>query len=354
MSLQDKIKELLPGWLNQPSLDGDVVLSCRIRLARNLREIPFPHYAGEKQLEEVNNQIKNVLELPDSEFKDYSLVRIDGLGQLDRILLVEKYLVSPDLINKPAHRGVVIKNDETAAIMINEEDHLRIQTIFPGLQLEKAWNLANKIDDSLEAHLNFAFDEEKGYLTTCPTNAGTGLRASVMLHLPALAMVDQVKKVLSVLPHVGLNVRGIYGEGTDPLGNIYQISNQVALGLSEEDLIGKLVSVTRQVIDQERSAREALLTNDSRLPLENRVNRAFGLLTHARLVSSEETIRLFNDVLLGAQLNLIPEVKEESIRELLFLNRPAILQHLIGKELTPGERDYYRAAVVRDHLKKRA
>ena len=350
MNLQGKIKDALPGWLNEPTPDGDVVLSSRIRLARNLRQLSFPHYAGEKQLEEVISQVNSVLKSSARLLPDYVLKRMDGLGQLDRVLLVEQYLVSLDLINNPAHRGVVLNKEQTVSIMLNEEDHLRIQSIFSGLQLKEAWELGMQIDDQLESQLDYAFNEEKGYLTTCPTNVGTGLRASVMIHLPALDIVDQVKRVLSVLPHVGLNVRGIYGEGTDPSGNLYQISNQVTLGLSEEEIISKLVSVTKQVIDQERSAREALLANESRLQLENRVNRAFGILTHARLLSSEETINLINDVLMGAELNMIPGIKVQTVKELLFLNRPAILQHLIGQELTPGERDYYRAAVIREHL----
>lgn len=349
MALKDQIKGLLPGWLKEPSPDGDIVFSSRVRLARNINQLSFPYYAGEIQLEEVIDQVGVAIKSP-GQLQNCVLKRLDEMTQLDRVLLVEKYLVSLDLIKNPAHRGVVLNQDQTVSIMLNEEDHLRIQSIYSGLQLKKAWESATQIDDRLETKLGYAFDEEKGYLTTCPTNVGTGLRVSVLVHLPALKMVDQVKKVLAVLPHVGLNVRGAYGEGTDSSGNLYQISNQVTLGLSEEEIISKIVSVTKQVIDQERSARDALLANQSRLQLENRVNRAYGLLTHSRLIPSEEAVKLLSDVLLGASLNLISKVEVQVVKELLFLIRPAMLQHLIGKELSPGERDHYRAAVIREHL----
>ncbi len=349
MSLDAQIKRLLPGWLKEPAPDGDIVFSSRVRLARNLNHLSFPYHAGEIQLEEVIDQVGAALKSA-GHFKNYTLHRLDEMTQHDRMVLVEKYLVSLDLLKNPAHRGVVLNQDETVSIMLNEEDHLRIQGIYPGLQLNKAWESAEQIDRLLEAKLDFAFDEERGYLTTCPTNVGTGLRASVLVHLPALKMVGQVKKVLAVLPSIGLNVRGAYGEGTDSAGDLYQISNQVTLGLSEEEIVGKIVSVTKQVIDQERAAREALLANDSRLQLEDRVNRAYGLLTHSRLISSEETIKLLSDVLMGAALNLIPKADGQVVKELFFLIRPAILQKLIGRELTPGERDHYRAAMVREHL----
>lgn len=346
MDLQNKIKQLLPGWLQGPASDDDVVVSSRVRLARNLARYSFPHQAGEKELEAVIGEVESALKKT-----GFSLERLDGMGQSDRLLLVEQYLVSRDLLKNPSHRGVMVNRERNLAIMLNEEDHLRIQSILPGSQLKEAWVAGNRVDDLLEAELEYAFSEKIGYLTTCPTNVGTGLRASVMLHLPALQMVNQVKKVLSVLPHVGLSVRGVYGEGTESVGNLYQISNQVTLGLSEEEIIGKILSVTKQVIDQERSAREALLANDSRLQLEDRVHRAYGLMREARLLSSEEALTLWNNVLLGVELNLISGLTVEQVKELFFLVRPAILQHLIGKDLTPEERDYYRAAVVREHLR---
>lgn len=346
MDLKKRMKDLLPGWLHGPAPEGDVVVSSRIRLARNLQGYSFPHQADERALEAVITKVENALKKT-----GFTLKRLDGMAQGERLLLVEQYLISPDLLKNPSHRGVMLNQDQTVAIMLNEEDHIRIQSILPGLALHEAWAAANHIDDVLEAKVDYAFAEKVGYLTTCPTNVGTGLRASVMLHLPALHMVDQVKKVLSVLPHVGFSVRGIYGEGTESTGNLYQISNQVTLGLSEDEIIGKIISVTKQVIDQERSAREALLAKESRLQLEDRVYRAYGVLSEARLISSEEAFRLWDNVLLGVNLGLIPEVSAEQINELFFLIRPAILQHLVGKDLAPHERDYYRAEIIRKHLK---
>ena len=344
MKRAKEIKDLLPGWLQESAPEEDVVVSSRIRLARNLVQFSFPHQAGEKELEAVIKDVDAVLKK-----NNFTLKRLEEMGQRARMLLVEEYLVSPDLVKNPSHRGVALNPEQTVAIMLNEEDHLRIQSILPGLRLNDAW-AGNQVDDLLEAELEYAFTEKSGYLTTCPTNVGTGLRASVMLHLPALQIVDQVKRVLSVLPQVGLSVRGIYGEGTEALANIYQISNQVTLGLSEEEVIGKIVSVTKQVIEQERSAREALLSADSRLQLEDQVHRAFGLLSQARLLSSEEALKLWNNVLLGVELELISGVSIHQMKELFFLMRPAILQQLVGKDLGPNERDYYRAMVIREHF----
>ncbi|HHU51061.1 MAG TPA: protein arginine kinase [Firmicutes bacterium] len=356
MSLQDKKAQLIPAWIRSSGPEGEVVLSSRIRLARNLKNIPFPHYAGEKALENVLDQVEKAIALSSNKKNiralnhRLKLTRLDSLSQLERLVLVEKHLVSPNLINHPAHRGVVTNDDETLAVMVNEEDHIRIQILTPGLELEGAWETANEIDDFFEASLEYAFDETRGFLTSCPTNLGTGLRASVMVHLPGLVMVDQAKKVLSALPQVGLNVRGIYGEGTESKGNLFQISNQVTLGHSESDLISNLLSLTKQVIDQEKAVREGLI-KESKVQMENKVYRAYGILTQARIISSDEAMRLLSDVLLGIECGLITDVPAKKVKELILLIRIAILQQLIGREMTAEERDYYRAVVIRDHLK---
>lgn len=350
MDLVEKINRLLPGWIKENRPEGGIVFSSRIRLARNLRDIPFPHHAGERKLEEVIGLVGDAVKKPAPDKSRLRLVRLDALDQLERMVLLEKHLISPNLVENPAHRGVVLRDDECLAIMINEEDHLRIQAMLAGLQLDKAWELADKIDDYLEASLDYAFDEKRGYLTACPTNAGTGLRVSVMVHLPALGMVDQVKKVLGALTHMGLNVRGVYGEGTESVGNLFQISNQVTLGYSEEELLGKVASLTKQVVEQEKAAREALL-NESRMQLENKVYRAYGLLTQSRLLTSHEAMLLLSDLLLGVETGLVPAVRPQAVKELFLLIRVAILQQLIGRELQPEERDYYRAMVIREHLK---
>lgn len=346
MSIRDKMLKILPEWARTSGDDGDIVLSSRIRLARNIRSYPFPHYASESQLDEIVKLTERAM--PKS--KGFRLIKLEELSPVERMVLVEKHLVSPQHVAHPAHRGVLLRDDEAVSIMVNEEDHLRIQSIFPGFKMEEAWELASTVDDDMESVLDIAFDENHGYLTACPTNVGTGLRASVMLHLPALVLVDQVKKILAALSHLGLNVRGLYGEGTEAHGNLFQISNQVTLGHREEDLIGKLISATRQVVDKERSAREMLL-KENRVQLEDRLCRAYGILTQARLISSEEALRLLSDVRLGADVGVIPNANAQAVRELFLLTRGAILQSIIGKDMGAGERDFYRASVIREHLK---
>lgn len=341
---------ILPVWVKKPNDSDDVVISSRIRLARNLKGISFPNYADEKQLSTVNEEVLRALRVKTSIGPLHPL-QIEELSPADRLVLVEKHLCSPQFIEQPHLRMLVVNQEQTISIMVNEEDHLRIQTITSGFSLEEALSMANQVDDYLEQSLEYCFDECCGYLTTCPTNVGTGIRASVMLHLPALGMVDQLKKVLPALTHIGINIRGFYGEGTESVGDIYQISNQVTLGQSEEDLTNNLKSVCRQVIEQERSVREALL-KESKLQLEDRLCRSYGLLSNARIISSQEALKLLSDVKLGADLGIIPNVNGQIITELMFLTRASLIQRLIGKEVSPAERDVYRAKIIRERLQK--
>ncbi|HEX2953161.1 MAG TPA: protein arginine kinase [Bacillota bacterium] len=347
----EKMLKALPEWARSEGDNGDIVLSSRIRLARNIRNYPFPHRASESQLEAIVSEAEAAVDHIAPDKGKFVTIRLDSLVPLERLVFVEKHLISRDFLEHPEHRAILLNEDETASIMVNEEDQLRIQSILAGFKLEQAWDMASKLDDDLEDSLDYAFDEYRGYLTACPTNVGTGLRASVMLHLPALVMTDQAKKVLATLTHLGLNVRGLYGEGTEALGNLFQISNQVTLGYTEEDLIAKLVSAARQVVEQERGTRDILM-KESRLQLEDRLCRAYGILTQARVVPSEEALRLLSDIRLGADLELIPNLDAQAVRELFLLIRAAFLQTIIGKELAPAERDYYRAMVIRDHLKR--
>ena len=335
-------------WIGKASESDDVVISSRIRLARNLKGISFPNYADEKQLATVNEEILKALGVK-TNIGPLHPLQIEELTPADRLVLVEKHLCSPQFIEQPHLRMLVVNEEQTISIMVNEEDHLRIQTITPGFSLEEALSLANQVDDYLEQSLEYCFDECYGYLTTCPTNVGTGIRASVMLHLPALAMVDQLKKVFPALTHIGINIRGFYGEGTESLGDIYQISNQVTLGQSEEDLTNNLKSVCRQVIEQERSVREALL-KESKIQLEDRLCRSYGLLANARIISSQEALRLLSDVKLGVELGILPGINDRTVMELMFLTRASLIQKLIGKEVSPAERDVYRAKIIRERL----
>ena len=243
----------------------------------------------------------------------------------------------------------MLRDDEVISIMVNEEDHFRIQCLLPGLQLEKAWQEASRYDDFLESQVDYAFHEEKGYLTACPTNVGTGLRASVMLYLPALVITQQINRILAAVNQVGLAVRGLYGEGTEITGNLLQISNQITLGQSEEEIWHNLYSVTRQLINQEKNAREHLL-NEGREKLADRAGRAFGLLKYSRLIDSNEAMQLISDVRLGVDLGLITNVPVKVLNELLVLTRPGCLQYLKGRTLTAYERDLERAVQIQKYL----
>jgi protein arginine kinase len=346
---RETIDDLLPDWVKSEGEAGDVVISSRVRLARNLKGFPFPNYADEQKLAQINAAIKAAVQ--NKAPFDLQLVPLEELAPNERLVLVEKHLCSPQFIENPHLRLLLINKEQTVSIMVNEEDHLRIQTITPGNSLDQALELANQVDDYLESTLDYCFDECYGYLTACPTNVGTGIRASLMLHLPGLAMVDQIKRVLTSLTHVGMNIRGLYGEGSESLGNIFQISNQVTLGHSEEELTCNLKSICRQVIEQERNVREALF-KDSKLQLEDRLRRSYGLLSQARLLTAQETLKLLSDVKLGAELEIIPEINKVTVKELMFLIRASILQKINGQELAALERDYYRAQIVREHLKR--
>lgn len=346
---QEYLREFLPSWIFTDGEFSDVAFSSRIRLARNLKDIPFPSLANEKQLAAVNESVKQALQNSQPEFGALSQIQIEDLTPNERLVLVEKHLCSPQFIEKPHLKSLIVNQEQSIGIMVNEEDHLRIQTIMPGFSLENAFNLANQIDDFLENSLEYCFDEYWGYLTACPTNVGTGIRASVMLHLPGLTLVDQVKQVLSALSHIGVNVRGMYGEGTESFGDFYQISNQVTLGRSEADLTNNLKSVCRQAIEQERTVREALL-KDSKAQLEDKLCRSYGILTQARILTSQESLKLLSDVKLGVELGIISGINRVTLRKLIFLTKTSILQKIIGKEVSPAERDINRAKIIRESL----
>lgn len=336
-------------WMEGAGPDGDVVLSSRIRLARNIQDLPFPYLASDSQTEAVNRQVSEAAGLLSGEAGQMQFFRINEIPPLQRQVLVEKHLISPLLIKEPHNSAVLLRDDEAVSIMVNEEDHLRIQCLLPGLQIEKALAEANRYDDLLEQVLDYAYDEQWGYLTACPTNVGTGLRASVMVHLPALALTKQVNRVLSAIAQVGLAVRGLYGEGSEIVGNLVQISNQITLGQSEDEIIKNLHGVTRQIVEQEFQARQILL-NEGRDRLSDRVNRAYGVLSHARLMSSQEAMQLLSDVRLGIDLGLIDEVSGTILKELMVMLRPACLQSEAGRDLDSHERDRERARLIRQRL----
>lgn len=336
-------------WMNGTGPESDIVLSSRIRLARNLRSMPFPHRMNDDQGKTMLDTVESAVRSLESGWH-IEFHRLSDLTPLERQVLMEKHLVSPLLIQNPIrYEGVALDDREGISIMVNEEDHLRVQVLLPGLQLEEAWQVANQLDDKLEEHLDFACDETRGYLTAWPTNLGTGLRASVMLHLPALVMTRQASQVFTTLAQVGIVVRGLYGEGSEALGNIFQISNQVSLGLTEDELVHNLTVVAQQIVSGERSARDHLKSNAG-LALADRVARSWGILTNARVMTSDEALRLLSDVKLGAELGLIDSVLPYTFPQLTLMTRPSFLQMEAGRELGPDERDQIRADTLRTHL----
>lgn len=354
-SMDRILKQARSKWMEADGPAADIVLSSRVRLARNLADLDFPHLLeGSAAAGLLDKAGKTVTQLNGNgslvqKHGAFALVPLASLSPLDRQVLVEKHLISPQLAARGEETGAILSEDEAISIMINEEDHVRIQCLYPGLGLEGAAATAAQIDDSLEAELAYAFDERWGYLTTCPTNVGTGLRASVMMHLPGLVMTRQIGRVLTTLSKVGISVRGLYGEGTEAIGNIFQVSNQVTLGHGEEEIIRNLAGLSRQIIEQERSARERLL-NDMKQELEDRVCRAHGILAHARVMASNEAMKLLSDLRLGIDLNLISHVQPGIFNELLVMTRPGYLQRLAGGVLGPAERDIRRAALIRERL----
>ncbi|WP_134686755.1 protein arginine kinase [Brevibacillus migulae] len=337
-------------WMKATGPEADIVVSTRLRIARNLQQHPFPMLATDSQAQEVVNKVTEVAQSDAMKARgQFELIRMDELNPLEKKVLVEKHLISPNLAEESRKGAVLLNQDESISIMVNEEDHIRIQVLLPGFQLNEAWEIGTKIDDVFEKVLNYAFDETRGYLTSCPTNVGTGIRASVMLHLPALVMTQQINRILQAINQVGLVVRGLYGEGSEALGNLFQLSNQVTLGMSETDILSNLFSVANQIIEQERAARR-YLQEHSRIALEDRIYRSYGILLYARTVESKEASQRLSDIRLGIDIGIIKNVSTFACNELLVMTQPGFLQHHAGQKLTPEQRDERRARLIREKL----
>lgn len=340
----------LSDWMKAEGPDSDIVMSSRIRIARNLRAYPFPMLATNQQSKEVLDQVSQVLHNEELDtIGKFTLLPLSELNELEKRVLVEKHLISPALANESRNGAVILSDNESISIMVNEEDHLRIQCLCPGFQIKEAWKLASEIDDAVEVQLNYAFDEKRGYMTSCPTNVGTGIRASVMIHLPALVLTQQINRILSAITQVGLAVRGLYGEGSEALGNLFQISNQITLGQSEEEIIDNLHSVVRQIIEHERAARQKLVY-ETKAKIVDRVSRSYGILSYAAIMDSKEAAQRLSDVRLGIDLEFIKNVSPQVLNELLVMTQPGFLQQSAGEKLTPEERDIRRAQLIRDKI----
>jgi len=347
--LLQNLKKSTAEWTNGRGSLSDIVISSRIRLARNIEDIPFPLRANQTQLKNIFELSKQVVEKSNL-FKDSHIILLDELNSLENQFLVEKHLISMYHIReKHFFRGCIFNQKETLSIMVNEEDHFRIQYLLSGLQLNEIWKLINQIDDEIGKKVNYAFSEKEGYLTSCPTNVGTGLRASVMLHLPALVMVNRVNDVLKAISKVGYVVRGFYGEGTEVMGNLFQVSNQITLGLSEEEIIDNLENISQQIINQEQKVRRDLLA-ESKSILEDQVWRAYGLLNNSRIISSAEAMELLSKLRFGVELGLILHINLGTINKLMLMIQPAYLQILSGKDLDSYHRDLQRGILIRSKI----
>lgn len=326
-----------------------IVISSRVRLARNLRGASFPGWAKKPERVRILEAIQPAVSaLPD--MVDSYAEAMDNFTPLDKQLLVERHLISREHAAKGAGSGLVLNHAETFSVMINEEDHLRMQALRPGLQLRAAWNAIDAFDSALEKRLDFAFDTELGYLTACPTNLGTGIRVSAMLHLPGCVLDEQINPIIQSVNKLGLAVRGLYGEGTEALGNVFQVSNQMTLGESETVIVERLEKVLAQIIEHEQNARERLLEKKPKTVF-NHIGRAYGILANAHSISSKETMNLLSLLKLGVDMNFFPGTERSLVDELFLITQPAHLQKQVSDKLTAEERDLIRADMVRERLK---
>ncbi len=338
------------GWLGATGPESEVVISTRVRLARNFAEVPFVLKAKPADQSRVVETVHWALQ--DSGYlAEGGFIDDEQLTEERSRLLLERHLVSPDFVESKLKRGLYVRRDETLSVMVNEEDHLRFQALVSGLDFPAAFEVVSKLDERLESQLAYAFSPQFGFLTACPTNLGTGMRASVLVHLPGLVLTKEIEKVLRGAVHIGLVVRGMYGEGTEVKGNLFQISNQKTLGQSETEILETVTDIARQVVEYERNAREYLMKH-LRVETEDKAFRSLALLKSARILNSEEAINLLATVRLGVALGIVNEVSLAQVSRFLVLVRPANLQVMLGEKLDLPERDERRATYIRESLVK--
>lgn len=338
-------------WLRGTGPNPDIVMSSRVRLARNIENFPFSHWANKKQEKESMEILQAAIQSSDL-LQGSVFVRMAELDDVDRQFLLERHLISREHIVQPEFKAVVIGDKEVLSVMVNEEDHLRVQVMQSGFNLQECWRIANRLDDLLHKRVKFAYNQEWGYLTACPTNTGTGLRASVMLHLPSLVMTKQINRVLQAITKLGMTARGLYGEGTEAEGNFFQISNQITMGASEADIIDNMERIIRQVIGHEENSRKSLMKQNREM-LQDKIFRANGILRSAHIISTKEMMGLLSMVRLGVDMGIISDIDRRAVNELFILTQPAHLQKIEGKTLSSGQRDVKRAALIRRRLEGR-
>lgn len=328
---------------------SDIVISTRVRLARNLKEFPFPCRLSKQGMEKVTEKVKSAIKDSHSSVaSDFSFIKMDALTPMQGVSLVERRLVSPEFVSDVEGKALLLSSDESLSIMINEEDHIRIQAITKGLALEQTLDIVDKLDTLLDENLDFAFDKKLGYLTQCPTNLGTGMRASVMLHLPALEKSRAIGRISGNLSKLGLTIRGAHGEGTEPKGALYQLSNQVTLGISEKAAIENLKNITKQLVAQEEMARERLCES---IEIKDTLSRSLGILRYAISISHDEALQLLSNVRFGIEAGVLEGVSASLIDRLMIDVEPATITVNSGKNLSPAERDIIRAEFIREALK---
>jgi protein arginine kinase len=337
-------------WYEQIVPDGDVVISSRVRLARNLEDYRFSPLLKEEEAVKLVEEVKSITSmLTDQDNRKYYSCNIKTLSDIDKAAMVERHIVSPLLVDKGQTTALILSEDETVSIMINEEDHVRIQAIVGGINLEKAYEVANHIDDIAYDKLKFAYDEKYGYMTSCPTNVGTGMRASCMVFLPALSAARMIQKLIEEVGRYGVTIRGIYGEGTKSLGSIYQISNQKTLGNSEREIIQNLNRIVDQVMKQERKRREYMLSLNTD-EIEDQVYRAYGILKHARQITPGDAMTLLSQIKFGADSGLIKFDREFNVHKMMMGVQPGSLQWTLGKNVGSTTRDKSRAEYISKEL----
>ncbi len=336
-------------WYMNDNIDSGVVLSSRIRLARNVTKYPFSILMNDEQADHMIDEVKSsIINERNPLGAQFNYINLKDVTDNEKHMLMERHVISPELVNKKQVSSVLIKNDESLSIMLNEEDHIRIQSIFVGDNMEHAWGLANKLDDLIEETVQYAFDKDYGYLSSCPTNTGTGLRASYMLHMPMLESTGQLKNILQAITKFGITLRGIYGEGTEPLGSIYQISNQVTLGQSEEEIMNNLKNITNQIIEQELRIAEKILREQKSI-IEDKVYRCYGILTYARRMNVSEAMGLLSTLRIGYMNHLIdlPKPKTNIYNIMIHIQQGNMMSKL-GNDFTEEAADIKRADFIKE------
>ncbi|MDP8262751.1 MAG: protein arginine kinase [Candidatus Ancaeobacter aquaticus] len=335
-------------WVQGTGPDAEIVLTSRIRMARNIVDFPFPNRASLEQKEKMLDVAEKALSSLDA-MQGSLFFRLNDIDAIDKQFLIERHLISKEHAVVQKGSAVSISDQEIYSVMLNEEDHFRMQVVKPGFQLDEVLDLINDLDDRLESKLQYAFHPQWGYLTACPTNIGTGMRASVMLHLPALVLAKQINQVLQAVVKLGLAVRGLYGEGTEAIGNLFQISNQSTLGKNEADILDNIKKIIKQIVGHEKNARQYLLKSQKKQVMDS-VGRAYGVLKNAHILNSREAIELLSTLRLGVDLGIVTDIERMQINELMILTQPAHLQKVAGKELDHTERDIVRSELIRERL----